>query len=119
MNVASYIFSIFTAILVLVIVIEMLRRGRLRERHAIWWLLAGGIGLTIGIFPSILSWLAQLLGVQDPINLAFFVSTTILFLALLQQSSEVTKLEEKTRALVEAHALLEIRVRELEKSELQ
>ena len=41
----------------------MLRRGRMRERHAIWWLIAGTLALIIGVFPQILNWLSELLGV--------------------------------------------------------
>ena len=114
MNPVTYIFGIVTAVLILFVVIELLRRGRLRERHAVWWLFAGILGLIIGIFPDVLGWVSELLGVEVPINLAFFVSIAILFLAYLQQSTEVTELEARSRTLIESHALLELRVRELE-----
>ena len=114
MTVASYIFGIVSAVLVLVVVVELLRRGRLRERHAVWWLITGSLALVIGVFPSTLVWAAGLLGVAVPTNLVFFVSITLLFLVCLQHSSELTVLEEKTRSLAESVALLEIRVRAAE-----
>jgi hypothetical protein len=107
-NVASYIFGIVSALLVLVVVIEMLRRRRLRERHAIWWFVAGLLALIAGIFPDTLAWAASLVGIEVPINLVFFVSITILFLVCLQHSSELTILEAKTRILAERVALLEM-----------
>lgn len=115
MSVVLYILGIVSALLVLAVVIELLRRGRLRERHAIWWLIAGILALIIGVFPSTLTWLAGALGVEVPTNLVFFVSIAILFLVCLQHSSELTGLEEKTRSLAESVALLEIRVREVER----
>ena len=49
MSITSYIFGICAAVLTLLVVIEMLRRRRLRERHAIWWLIAGVLALIVGI----------------------------------------------------------------------
>ena len=76
--------------------------------------LAGVLALIIGIFPVTLAWAAEILGIQIPTNLVFFVSIAILFLVALQSSSELTQLESKTRTLAEQVALLELRIRELE-----
>jgi len=108
---ASYIFGIVSAALVLVVVIEMLRRRRLRERHAIWWLIAGILALVAGIFPATLGWAATLVGIEVPINLVFFVGIAILFLVCLQNASELTILETKTRVLAERVALLDLELR--------
>jgi hypothetical protein len=116
MSVATYIFGIVSAVLVLVVVVELLRRGRLRERHAIWWMFAGVLALIIGIFPATLNWVARLVGVQAPTNLVFFVGIAILFFVCLQSSAELTKLEGKARTLAERVALLELRMNELESS---
>ncbi len=114
MSAATYIFGIVSALLVLVVVVELLRRGRLRERHAIWWMFAGVLALIIGIFPATLVWAAKLVGVQAPTNLVFFVGIAILFFVCLQSSAELTRLEGKARTLAERVALLELRMNELE-----
>ena len=110
MSITSYVFGILSALLVLVVVIEMLRRGRLRERHAVWWIVAGVLALIIGVFPQVLTWAANLVGVEVPTNLVFFVSVFILFLVCLQQSAELTDLEHKTRVLAEHSALQDARI---------
>ncbi|CAN5213577.1 hypothetical protein BH11ACT4_BH11ACT4_02150 [soil metagenome] len=115
MTVTSYIFGIVSALLILIVVVELLRRRHLRERHAVWWLVAGLLALVAGVFPSTLDWAASLIGIEVPINLVFFVSIAILFLVALQNSSELTQLETKTRLLAEKAALLELRIAELEK----
>ena len=115
MNVRAYIFGIVAAVIVLIVVVELLRRGRLRERHAIWWLAAGILALVSGIFPETLVWAAGLVGIELPINLVFFVSIAVLFLVCLQHSAELTVLESKTRTLAERAALQELRIRELER----
>jgi hypothetical protein len=117
-TVVTYIFGIASALVALVVVIEMLRRHRLRERHAIWWLIAGVLALVVGIFPTTLQWAASLIGIEVPINLVFFVSIAVLFLVCLQHSSELTKLEAKTRTLAERVAIQELRLRKLEANNL-
>jgi hypothetical protein len=117
MSVVSYIFGILSAVLILAVVIEMLRRRRLRERHAAWWLLAGLLALVAGVFPATLTWAAGLLGIEVPINLVFFVSIAILFLVSLQHSSEVTQLESKTRTLAERLAIVELELDRLRSRE--
>ena len=114
MSIASYIFGILAALITLVVVIEMLRRRQLRERHALWWVIAGFLALTVGIFPGILEWAAETVGIDLPTNLVFFVSIAVLFLVCIQHSAELTALESKTRVLVEASALQDLRIRELE-----
>lgn len=114
MTTASYVLGIVASVLVLVVVIELLRRRRLRERHAIWWFVAGVLALIVSVFPGTLLWGSKLIGVEVPTNLIFFVSIAILFLVCLQASAELTELESKTRRLAEQTALLELRIEQLE-----
>ena len=109
--------AIIAALATLGLVIEMLRRRQLRERHAMWWLLAGISALLISVFPQILDWVSTLLGFEVPINLVFFSSLFILFLVGLQHSAELTKLESHNRALVERVVLLEMRIDSIEKTQ--
>lgn len=114
MSIALYFLGIVSALVVLGVVVELLRRRRLRERHALWWLAAGLLALLIGIFPQILIWAADLIGVEIPTNLIFFVSIAILILVNIQHSAELTDLEGETRTLAEEVAIQELRIRELE-----
>lgn len=111
MTLTAYIFSVAAALATLVVVVDLLRRRRLRERHAIWWLVAGLLALLISLFPQVLEWAAGLIGVEVPVNLVFFVSIAVLVLVCIQHSVELTQLESKTRSLAEQLALLELEVR--------
>lgn len=113
MTLASYILGICAALLTLIVVIEMLRRRRLRERHAVWWILAGILALIVGVFPVTLTWVAGLVGITLPTNLVFFVSIAVLFLVCIQHATELTKLEAETRTLAEEVTLLSLRLDEL------
>jgi len=48
----SYLLGIIGALLVIAVVVELLRRGSLRERHAVWWLIAGLLALIAANFPG-------------------------------------------------------------------
>lgn len=114
MTVASYIFSIVASLLALGVVVDRLRRRRLRERHAVWWLVAGVVALLISVFPQITAWAAGLVGVEQPANLAFFASIVVIFLVCVQFSAELTDLEDKVRTLAEEAAMNDLRLRDLE-----
>jgi hypothetical protein len=115
MDTFQYILGIVAALLTLGIVIEMLRRRQLRERHAIWWFAAGVVALIISIFPNLLTIFANYLGFEVPANLAFFAALLVLFLVALQTSAELTQVETHNRRLAEQLALVELRVDKLEK----
>jgi hypothetical protein len=112
--VGTYVLGIVAALFTLGVVIEALRRRRLRERHAAWWILAGFLALIIGVFPQVLVWAAVAIGVEIPTNLVFFVSILILFLVSIQHSSELTTLENRSRTLAEESALQDLRIKALE-----
>lgn len=114
MSAISYAIGILAPILVIVVVIQMLRHNRLRERHAVGWLAAGLLALVIGVFPPLLDWMADLAGVEVPTNLGFFVSIAVLFLVCLQNSAELTETESKIRVLAEHSAMQDDRIRRLE-----
>jgi len=114
-NAVSYAFSIVASLAALGVVVERLRRRRLRERHAVWWLAAGFAALVLSVFPGLLEGLADLVGIQEPSNLAFFASLLVVFVVCVQYSAELTDLEDKVRRLAEESAIATLRLRELER----
>ena len=107
---ANVILGVIGSVVVLVAILEMMRRHRLREKYAvIWFLVAGGV-LTLALFPGLLRGTAELIGVQVPANLLFFVGSLVLLVLTLQHSYELGRLEEKTRTLAEELALLRLEV---------
>jgi hypothetical protein len=107
---ANVVLGLIGSIVVLVAIVEMMRRHRLREKYAvIWFFVAAGV-LTLAVFPGLLTGTAALLGVQVPVNLLFFAGSLVLLVLTLQHSYELGRLEEKTRTLAEELALLRLEV---------
>ena len=109
---ANVVLGVIGSVVVLVALVEMMRRHRLREKYAvIWFLVAAGV-LTLAVFPGLLTGTADLIGVAVPANLLFFVASLVLLVLTLQHSHELGRLEEKTRTLAEALALLRLELTE-------
>lgn len=107
---STNVLGLVAACIVVVTLFEMLRRHRLREKYAlIWFVLAMG-SLVVAAFPALLFGVADLLNVQVPSNLVFFVASLLLLAMSLQHSFEIGKLEERTRTLAEEVALLRLRI---------
>lgn len=109
------IFSVVVAIAALVLVFELLRRRRLREKYAVIWVLISLATLVLAVFPTLLRDTANLVGIQTPSNLLFFGSVLVLFAVSLQLSREVGLLEDQSRRLAEEVGALHLRLDELEK----
>jgi hypothetical protein len=102
------ILGVAVSLIVTVVLFEMLRRHRLREKYAlIWFCVAVGL-LVVTLFPSLLTWAAEVLHVQVPANLLFFLGSLLLLAMSLQHSYELGRLEERTRTLAEEAALLRL-----------
>lgn len=113
MNVAS---ALVIAIVMVLAVLQMLRRGKLREKYTVLWLIVGGLTIVLGMFPQLLDWAASLAGIRVPANLLFALAIVLLVGVSLHVSRELTILEDETRILAEEVSILRASVEELERS---
>ena len=104
---APNILAAMAALITFIFVIDLLRRGVLREKYAVLWLFFSGAALLLAIFPAILVWLTGVLGVAEPVNLLFFVTIVLLVLVSIQLSYELSRHEARIRRLAEEVALLQ------------
>jgi len=102
----AYLLGVVAALATLVFVVELLRRGILREKYAVLWLVVSAGLVLVAFVPEVLVRAAGLLGVVVPANLLFFVAGVVLLLVSVQLSYEVSRLEARTRRLAEEIALL-------------
>lgn len=104
------ILGIAGSVVILLSLFEMLRRHRLREKYALIWGVVALGALTVAAFPGLLTMATELIGLQVPSNLLFFVASLVIMVLTLQHSSELGRLEERTRTLAEDVALLQMEV---------
>lgn len=98
------------AVFVLAVIIWMLLTKRLREKYAVLWLIIGVGMLVLTVFPDLLVWLSDWLGVQVPSNLLFVGALALLVGVTLHQSWELSTAEDETRRVAEEVAILRAEV---------
>lgn len=111
------VFGVVIAVVLLVIVLELVRRRRLQERYAILWLLTGLVLLVLSIWSSAIQAMSDLVGIAYPPALLFAVSLLFVVIVLLHYSTVISRLAQQNVALAQTIALLEERVRRLECSD--
>lgn len=109
----SYLLGVAAAAGTVLFIIELLRRGILREKYAILWL-AVSVGLLLfALVPGLLTSLSRLLGFEVPANMLFLLAAVLLLLVSVQLSYEISRVESRTRRLAEEFALLRAELDEL------
>jgi hypothetical protein len=112
-NLAAFIL----AFLIVALVAEMVRRKKLREKYAFWWLAVGITTLILAAFPDLLYAAAVMVGVQLPSNLLFILSILMLLGVCLHLSWEISVVEDETRTLAEEVAILRVQLERLESAQ--
>ncbi len=93
-------------LVLLVVIIELLRRRQLREKYGVLWLLVSILIIPLALFPGLLDRVARVLGIASGVSLVLFLSVAFLLLVCVHLSWEVSRLEEETRVLAEEVALI-------------
>jgi hypothetical protein len=100
------IIAVVGSVALLIVVVELIRRGRLKERYSLLWLLAGVVLLFLASSRSILESIARLLGIAYPPSFLFLLSFFFLLLITLHFSIVISGLSEKNKKLAQELALL-------------
>jgi hypothetical protein len=109
---ANLVLGVLGSLVTLGLLFEMMRRQRLREKYAVFWAVVAVLTLVVAAFPVLLTEAAQVAGVTVPANLLFFVASMLLLVVSVQHSSELGRLEERTRTLAEEVGLLRLQVQQ-------
>src|SRR4029077_14489541 len=95
---------------VIAFIFHLVRSRRLRAKYSVLWF-SIGLGLAVlAIFPDLLVWVSDLFGISyAPATFMLLALSSLLVLAL-RFSWELSRLEDRTRALAEEYALLREKV---------
>lgn len=90
----------------LIVVIELIRRGRLKEKYSLLWLFAGSILLVFSLSRALLEYVSRQLGIYYPPSLLFLLAFLFLLLITLHFSVVLSGLSEQNKQLAQELALL-------------
>src|SRR3954464_14554769 len=95
----------------LVVVFELIRSRRLRERYALLWLLTGVVLVILSAWRGGLNTIAAWLGVRGyPPAVLFAVGLLFVIMVLLHYSTVISRLSDQNVILAQRLALLELEV---------
>jgi hypothetical protein len=105
------IVGVVASLLLILVVLELVRGRRLKERYALLWLATGIALLVLSAWRDGLNTIAGWLGVTGyPPAVLFAVATLFIFLVLLHYSTVISKLTDENVELAQRIALLEERM---------
>jgi hypothetical protein len=108
--------SIASALLILV-VLELIRGRRLKERYALLWLATGLVLLVLSAWRNALNTIAGWFGVQTyPPAVLFAVALLFVLAVLLHYSTVISKVSDQNVILAQRLALLELELSERERA---
>lgn len=101
----------------LILVVEFIRRGRLKERYSLLWLFASFVILVFSSSRNLLDWSSHALGVMYPPSFLFLLAFFFLLLITLHFSIVISGLWDKNKRLAQELALLRQRLERIEKQQ--
>ncbi|QCT71588.1 DUF2304 domain-containing protein [Eubacterium maltosivorans] len=114
MNITLRIFLAIAIIFFLFIIINLLRKQKLNLQYSLIWLFSVFALLLLITFPEIVYWISRIVGIETPVNVVYVIEAMFVLLILLSITIIISDLNEKNRKTIQALAILEKRVRELE-----
>jgi hypothetical protein len=101
-----HLVALVSAVVTLVVIIELSRRRQLHPKYAALWLSVGVVLAVFAVSPGLFNRLAHGMGVISPPALLTVLAALFLLMVCVYLSWEVGRLEDKTRTLAEELAML-------------
>ncbi len=109
------IIGIIGSIFLLFLVIELIRRGKLRIEFSLLWFFISVLFLFVSIFRSLLDKFSYLVGIGYPPSALFLILLLGLIMILIHFSTVISNLKEAKKVLTQRVGLLEIEIERLKK----
>lgn len=106
----SILFAVGASLIALLVVLELVRRRRLREEYSLLWLATAIVMLVVGVWRELLHSLADLVNIEYPPNLLFLLAALFLLFIQLYFSTVITKLTQENKEIAQQLALLRYEV---------
>lgn len=101
-------------IIYFILIFVFLKKRALSLKYTLLWIFSGFVMGVLIIFPSILEFIIEIIGIELPVNGLFAFGLFAILIILMSITSIVSKQSNRINTLVQEQALLEKRIRELE-----
>ncbi len=116
MPIRNEVVALVIGIAMFLLIIELVRRRKLREEYSWLWLLTASVILVLTVWFDLLKWFTHLVGAITPSSTIFFLAFVFLILISLHFSVVISKLTDRNREIAQKYALLELEMNELKEA---
>ena len=104
------------AVLLYILLIGVLmKKGRMSLKYSLVWFASGIVLLFCALFPKVIRFFTNLMGIYSETNAVFFIGVCFLLIIILSLTSIASGQSDRIRTLTQTQAMLEKRIRDLEK----
>jgi hypothetical protein len=111
----TILITLGAALILLISVLELVRRRRLREQYSILWVLASVVILILASNRILLDLLARAMKIAYPPSALFVVLLGFLLLITLHFSTVISRLTRDNESLAQEIAILRVEMQDLDK----
>ena len=108
--------AILVAVGILLLVLELVRRRKLREEYSWLWCTTGMLLIVLAMFEGVLVEFSRWIGAASPVSTLFFGAILFLVALALQFSIRLSRLTHRNRTLAQRVSLLEDTIQRLQKA---
>lgn len=109
------IIGIIGSLFLLFLVIELIRRGKLKIEFSLLWFFMSVLFLLVSIFRGLLDKFSYMVGIGYPPSALFLILLIGLIMILIHFSTVISNLKEAKKTLTQKIGLLEIEIEKLKK----
>jgi Uncharacterized conserved protein (DUF2304). len=107
MNFKLQFFMVLISLIILVGIVELVRRKKLKEEYSLLWLITGCVLLLLALSEKILFGITNFFGAALPSNILFFFGLIFVILLCLHYSLKISQMTTQIKNLAQKMALLE------------
>ena len=108
MDIRIRILTIGGALVILLLVVDLVRRRKLKEEYSVLWVLTAFATLVISIWFSLLRGVTDAIGAISPVSTLFFFGLLFCIVLLLHFSVRISALERRLTTLVQEVGLMAV-----------
>ncbi|MCK5512241.1 MAG: DUF2304 domain-containing protein [Thermodesulfovibrionia bacterium] len=109
------ILSILISFTVLILVIEAIRRGLLKEKYALLWLFASIVIITLSVWRKLLDTVAFAFGFYYPPSFLFLIGLGFLLLIALHFSIIISTISERNKRLAQELGIVKTELKQIKR----
>jgi hypothetical protein len=107
------VFVILVGILILLFILDLVRKKQLREQYALLWILTSVVLCLSAVFIGGVEKLSQLVGIYYPPAFLFLIAILMILLLQFHFSTVISNLREQNKALIQDVGILASEVKAL------